>query len=403
MGKHAKLAPSGASRWMPCPGSIALCAKVPTPPTSDYAKEGTAAHKLAADSFVPNGILDPGTLIGNTIAAEGKKFTVDEDMVEAVQVYLDAVRGDLKGCSKEYTLGVEKPFNLSWLCKDMFGTVDLVIYDPQTKRLTVYDYKHGQGTRVDVEWNPQLLIYALGALYEAWDVDEMLPVTAFVEIVEIVIVQPRMEHEDGYVRRWEISTADLLYWGLQVLKPSALRTEAPDAKLLAGDHCKFCDAGAVCPEKAKQACVLAKTDFDKPIFPSPEQMTPEMILDVLGKVGMFSKWADQVKAFAFAQMQSGKVYPGHKIVRSSKHRIWVDGGEGVAKVLGEDAYKERKVISPAQAEKILKKQKKSPDAELEGLWEKPEGDLIMVPDTDRRAEITSPAAQAFLADDAMFN
>lgn len=401
MGKHAKLAPSGASRWMPCPGSIALCAKVPPSVTSDYAKEGTAAHMLASNCL--SAIVDPDTYAGQDFEVEGKSFKVDDGMSEAVQVYLDTIRNDLKKVSKEYSISVEKSFDLSWICKDMFGTVDCVIYDPQTKRLTVYDYKHGQGTRVDVEWNPQLLIYALGALYEAWDIDEMLPVSAFVETIEIVIVQPRMEHEDGYVRRWEISVEDLMYWALQVLKPSALRTEDPNAKLLAGDHCKFCDAGAVCEAKARQASALAKTEFKAPIFPAPEDLTPKEVLDILDKVGMFSKWADQVKAFALAQAKSGKVYPDHKLVRGVKHRVWVDDGSGVVEVLGEKAYKERKVVSPAQAEKIIKDAGGSPDAELEGLWKKPEGEIVLVPVTDNRAEVAAPAAMDFLEDDPMFS
>ena len=206
-----------------------------------------------------------------------------------------------------------------------------------------------------------------------------------------------MEHEDGYVRRQMISSENLWYWALHVLEPAARRTAEENAKLLAGSHCKFCDAGGVCPEKAKQACAIARTDFDKPLLPAPEDMTPEQIADLCEKVGIFEDWAKKVQAFAFGQMQRGVAIPKQKLVMSTKHRIWSDGGAGIIEVLGDEAYKARKVITPAQAEKIIKKRGGSPEAALEGLWEKPVGSAIMVVDTDKRAEIAAPstAVEAF--------
>jgi hypothetical protein len=43
---HAKLSPSGAERWMTCPGSIVLSEGMPNP-DSTFAAEGTKAHELA--------------------------------------------------------------------------------------------------------------------------------------------------------------------------------------------------------------------------------------------------------------------------------------------------------------------------------------------------------------------
>lgn len=401
MGKHAKLAPSGSSRWMPCPGSIALCEQVPKKPTSDYAKEGTAAHEVGAMCLT--NLQEAAEYVGTVITVEGTKFTVTEEMAEAVQVYLDTIRADLReNCSKKgTTFAVEKSFDLTWLCPDMFGTNDCSVFDKINKKLYVYDYKHGQGVLVDVEWNSQLLIYAIGALYEAWDIDDLLPVGNSVEEVEIVIVQPRIETDDGVARRWTIKTEDLLYWGLHVLKPSALRTKAPDAKLVAGDHCRFCDATAVCPEKIKTACALAKTDFENPIFPAPEDLKPEHIVELLEKIGMFSKWADDVATFAFLQMQRGVEIPGRKLVKKKSNRVWVEDAD-VESVLGDAAFT-KKLVSPAQAEKIIKKNGGSPEAELEGLWEKPDTGLTMALESDRRAAVPCSAAIDFGGDTDIFN
>jgi hypothetical protein len=382
---------------MPCPGSIALCEKVPSPPTSEYAKEGTAAHKVAEMCLEQFPMQEAREYLSFVLEVEGTKFTVDEEMADAVQVYLDAIREDLNTCSKSFQMNLEKRFDLTWICNDLFGTNDCSIYDPETKLLRIYDYKHGAGTSVDVEWNPQLMIYALGAVFDAWDFTEGLSVDQSVGHVEIVIVQPRMEHPEGYVRRWVIATESLLYWAAAVLKPAALRTADPDAKLFAGKHCKFCDAGAVCPEKAKQACALAKTDFAKPIFPAPEHMTSEQIADIIEKVPMFENWAKQVQVYAFGQAQRGVKIPGYKLVAKKSNRKWVDDGSGVVKILGEAAYN-RKVISPAQAEKIIKKNGGSPEAELEGLWKKPDTGLTLVPESDRRTEIAASPAQDFIED-----
>ena len=45
--KHAELSPSKSSRWIACPGSIALSREAPPQETSSYAQEGTAQHTVA--------------------------------------------------------------------------------------------------------------------------------------------------------------------------------------------------------------------------------------------------------------------------------------------------------------------------------------------------------------------
>ena len=47
MAQHSVLSPSGAHRWMRCPGSIAAESGMPDT-SSKYAAEGTAAHELAS-------------------------------------------------------------------------------------------------------------------------------------------------------------------------------------------------------------------------------------------------------------------------------------------------------------------------------------------------------------------
>ena len=70
-----------------------------------------------------------------------------------------------------------------------------------------------------------------------------------------------------------------------------------------------------------------------------------------------SAWAKSVSAYAQSELERGKEIPGYKLVARRSLRKWASEGaaiEHLKKVLGEEAYT-IKVISPAQAEKKLKK------------------------------------------------
>lgn len=86
---HARLSPSGASRWMPCPASVALEANEPDT-SSDFADEGTAAHEMAAAALLAGN--DAADHVGTVIYVSGKPWTVTAEMAEYVQSYLDYVR-----------------------------------------------------------------------------------------------------------------------------------------------------------------------------------------------------------------------------------------------------------------------------------------------------------------------
>ena len=86
---HAVLfPPSGSPRWMPCPGSVALCAGLPRT-SSIYADEGTAAHYLASRALVYEKpalfFLDETVQIGERV------WTFTQEMCDGVQIYLDYV------------------------------------------------------------------------------------------------------------------------------------------------------------------------------------------------------------------------------------------------------------------------------------------------------------------------
>ena len=364
---------------MSCSRSIRLSELVPEPPESVHAAGGTAAHELG-EKCLKSG-QGPFEFIGEKIDG----FEVNDDMAEAVSMYVDFCRS-LKG-----EMEIEKRFNLGWIHKDIFGTSDCSVYNREKKTLFVTDYKHGKGIVVSPEWNSQLMIYGLGA---SRGVEGL-------EMIVLTIVQPRAHHDDGPIRSWAISKSDLYAWAFDVLKPAAIRTESGDAPILAGSHCRFCKAIAVCPAQATRALEIAKTDFNNPILPEPDKLTPETIVKVLDLASAFSSWADKVRAYAKSRLEIGEDIPGYKLVARRSNRRWASGKpvEDILKTyLGEAAFK-KTLISPAQAERSIKKCGLDPKAVkevLEPIWEKPDAGTTIAPSEDKRTAVAIPVVNDFL-------
>lgn len=395
---HAKLAPSASERWIACPGSIRLAAQVPPQKEKEYTAEGTAAHQIGAACLMSG--KDAASHLGEKIVVGNFSFIVDDNMVEAVQVYLDVIRKHKE--ATDAIMYVEESFDLSWLIPGCFGSSDCALWSTGTKTLYVHDYKHGEGVVVDPEWNSQLMMYALGVLHRIWlgqtDVTrKALPVMKLVDFVELVIVQPRAFHGSGTVRRWKLSTTELVFWALTVLKPAAKATQDPNAPLHVGEHCRFCPAVAVCPEVVRSSMAVAKTTFLDPVLPDPAKLTPEDITKVLKLAEIFGAWSGNVKEYAQSLMEQGTPIPGYKLVQKKANRVWIDevqAEQRLKQLIGEAAYA-KKLLSIAQAEKVLKDTGLDPKANLDGLWEKPDKGVVMAPDSDKRQAVQSPALLAF--------
>ncbi len=238
---HSKVGGSGAHRFWECAGCINLADKVKSMPgyeqkSSKYMREGTAAHSLCEVCLKKDE--DADEYIGETFLVEECFINVTENMATAVQVYLDDVRNTVKsefGTNMSY-LDVEKRFALKSVDPDAFGTNDACLHVPFHK-LIIWDYKHGKGVIVEVDFNKQLLYYALGALEGRMDVEE----------VELRVIQPRASHKDGAVRTVSYPVEKLALYEIE-LKQKIEATRDPEAPRKGGDWCKFCHGYSICSE-----------------------------------------------------------------------------------------------------------------------------------------------------------
>ena len=205
---HAKLSPSGAHRWMACPGSVVLEAHYPDS-SSDYAREGSAAHELAAivleekDDRAANYV---GKRVEFFDGNDPVLWEVTQSMADHVDDYVKLVREYAQGG----TLMVEQRLGIGHLTgeEDAKGTSDVVIV--KGGELIVMDLKFGMGVKVDAADNPQLQLYALGALNEFDMLGDFHTVT-------MVIHQPRL----NYVSEWSIPVQALLQFGEEVRAAAA--------------------------------------------------------------------------------------------------------------------------------------------------------------------------------------
>jgi hypothetical protein len=379
--EHSPIGASSSKRWFECPASIPLSENVEQT-TSAYAEEGTAAHELAEYCLVED--LDACHGLG----LEFNGYVVTQEMAEAVQVYLDAVRERI---TDQCDVLVEDKFHLHWIDEECFGSNDCCIIDHEKGRITVLDYKHGQGVAVEAENNTQLLYYALGAF------------NGFNQIYEVhlVIVQPRCPHEKGPVRVWETNIDELERYEEELKErvtkvrevQKIARDEPPKVYdyAKAGDHCHFCPANGFCHKLRDKSYEVAEVHFaDETIEPlAPELMTAEEISKVLTHAKTLEGWIKAVRSYAHNAVENGESVPGMKLVKKRGHRKWTNEKEAIDTLdmlLTEKEMYTKKLISPAQAEKIVGKET------IDKLTTKPETGTQLVPETDKRPAVT-PAVE----------
>lgn len=380
--KHARLSASAAHRWMHCPGSVKLSEGAPDS-TSIHAATGTYAHTTAADCIDID--VSPAKYLGRREVVDGHEIECDQEMVDAIQAYLDVIAEDKK--KGDFT-AAEMPLlgPLSEIDPDLGGTADYVRYRPSTKHLRVIDFKYGSGTYVEADDNTQMKIYALGAL---------LTVNKPAETVEVMIVQPRFEGAKP-VRAYSFKAVELLDF-IADIKEAAEKTRLPDPPLAAGDWCKFCKAARTCPELERKQHALLAAEFGGALTDYKQ------LAAALASVPLLKERIKAIEEFAYNEANAGRFGEehGYKLVEKRPVRKWKSEADVMewAQANAVDCYKPRELLSPAQLEKALaetapKGKKKEAGKVLEPFVEKVSSGTVLVPVADDR-----PAAKRVSADD----
>lgn len=413
---HSKLSASAADRWMACPGSVVLSAGLPDN-TSEYAAWGTAAHTVADACLT--GDHDALKYAGVVHKIEGFTITVDADMVECVQTYLDNLREMTAGAD---LFESETRTNYStWLNVDQdmaWGTADATALIGT--ELQVHDLKTGRGVEVDAVENRQMMLYAGGKLLEM----EALGIE--VETVRLVIHQPRVRRAPS---EWRLTRDYLADWLMGDARQAAQRVlraddfdDGPQEEfeglfLAAGDHCRWCRAKATCPALRAE---VAGTVNPLSAPASPDEFaelqtampTPDSgpvgvaawLAACLAKVDMIEDWCLAIRAESLRRLSAGEPVPGYKLVQGKRGaRTWANWTEA-EKVLREQfrlpvekAY-DLKLISPTTAEKLAKAGDIGPRqwAKVIPLIVQRDGAPSVAPASDPRPAITvQPVVEAF--------
>lgn len=384
---HSDCGPSSLERRILCPGSRNAERGLPET-ASGYAAEGTVFHEVAAMCLEFG--LEPDDFLDKEFEADGYTFTFDESFAHHMRPGIDRVREMLADCEHS---GHETRVDISpWTEPGQFGTTDNWGVSVEKRTIKVHDWKYGEGVGVEAEGNVQAVAYALGI----WnDVGWLLLGDQEDVKVEIVVDQMRRPEGGG---RWKTTLAECLRIGEEI-REAVARTADPQAPRVAGlKQCFFCKAKGRCSELAAFNLAQAAMKFDdlmKEDLPPPNirDMTPEEISSVVRNAPLWSVWIKAVHETALGMVMQGHTIPNLKAVPGRRgHRIWMNetvAERSLKQRLGEQAYA-RKLVSPAQAEKLLG----SDDIlEFEVLWTQRESKPSLVIDTDPREALESHPAK----------
>ncbi len=378
---HARLSASGAKKWINCPGSVQMEEQFEDK-VSEFAAEGTKAHALGElkikrqlNRIKPAEYSDKLTELGE----------IPADMTEYAEGYRDFVMeryNEVLRTTPDAKLLIEQRLDFSRWVPGGFGTGDAVIVGDGA--LEIIDLKYGTGVKVPAENNPQLRLYALGAL-------ELFDFLYDIEVVRTTIYQPRMDN----ISSENLSLEDLNDWGRAIAERAEKAADDSITERIAGGHCDsgFCKARAICRAYADKKTELAKYEFTK-----PSKLSEEEIAEIIEQSESLSKWAKLVADYALDRaVNHHMLIPGYKLVEGKSNRKYCKSDKEIECILTEQGYKaeelyEHKLKGIGEMEKLMGKSKFS--KLLKDCVIKPPGKPTLVPIDDKRPAIGSSDSAA---------
>lgn len=330
--KHSSIVGgSTAKRVIKCPGSVKLVARMPPQSETSYTASGTLLHQCMDD------LLNNDITVQDLLGRSYKDIKVTQEMIDEKLTF--AIKAlDIIDPRHELAYQTEVHLDFGDFLPGVFGNCDLM--GRIGKRAIILDWKFGDGVAVDAEENEQLMFYAAGALRTHPGFFEGA------EEFELIIVQPPQ------IKRWVTDRLRLRQFELE-LKAAVETASLPHAPTQSGAHCRFCTAKPVCPSMNGAVDRALKTSIDA--------LDKADIADALRMADMLDGWATDVRGLALRILESGATIPGYKLVAKRATRQWADETKARAALLDmglkESDVTKTELLSPAQAEKVLKKHK----------------------------------------------
>lgn len=403
--KHALLGPSASHIWLHCT-AMPRAAEHLKKEDSSYTSEGKLAHSLGELKLRKHFLEPMGKRAYNTRANKLKKIELHDEngavrdpstywaeMDECTEQYLDKARELALSRKNRPFVALEQEFKIKKWVPESFGTSDCTLIGDGW--LDVIDYKHGAGRFVEVTDNPQLKLYALGAL-------DYYKTLYDIQNVRLTIVQPRKNN----IASWEISKEDLLAWA-DSIAPAAQAAFYGFGAFTPGHYCRenFCPLDGKCKAQAESAFAVIKEAAKTtngihlptpPVNPAMSNAEVAHYLDQLRALNV-AGWIKKLEAYTTKQLLEGNDVPGYKLVEGRTTRIFGDA-EKVKTAWTAAGYSEATLSdvvpkSVAQLEAAMGK-KAVADA-LGDLISKTSGKPTLAPVTDPR----KPYQQASVEDD----
>ena len=401
--KHALLSASSASRWLTCTAAPRFEEGLPES-TSTYAEEGRLAHAIAELKVLKKFTVMTGRTYTTRLNKLKKDALYDQEMDKTTDLYLEHLTEQAMLYDSSPTVVAEVKVDFGEYVPEGFGTCDCVMIGGDT--LSITDYKHGKGVPVSAVGNPQMRLYALGAL------KRYAPVFGdTIKQVRMTIDQPRL---DSYTSDL-ITVEELRAWG-ESIKPIAQKAFSGLGEFVPGEHCRFCRGKAQCRARANVNTALE--DF-KDCVPAgsvkPGEFVPQIhsyltpggvevhpllsdaeIGDLLIRGQQLVQWYKDLEDYATKALLDGKPIEGWKLVAGRSNRTFTDQDAAIKAVIAagydEALVYDRKPKTLSELEKLMGK---AEFAEKIGSYVvKPLGKPTLALATDKR-EVYNPAAADF--------
>lgn len=391
--EHALLSASSANRWLICTASPRFEAQFPEK-TTEYAEEGRLAHALCELKVLKKFTTSIKPSAYKTRLNKLKKEPLySDEMDRTSDIYIEHLTEKAMEYDSPPFVNAEVKVSFEEYVPNGFGTCDCIMIGGDM--LDITDYKHGKGVPVSAEGNPQMRLYALGALkqFEPF-------YGGMIKRVRMTIVQPRIQLEPSSET---ITVDELKAWG-ETIKPIAQIAYSGFGEFKPGEHCRFCRGKAQCRVRADANTALE--DFKDCLLPTAKSiqreetdaprssmLTNDEIGELLVRGQSLVQWYKDLEDYALNALLNGEEIAGWKAVAGRSNRTFTDQDAALAAVIAagydESLVYERKPKSLTGIEELMGKKE---FAEKIGQFVvKPIGKPTLAPMSDKRAPYSTAA------------